>query len=488
MAMVAMGCGPSHAPAATDGGTADAGVDSGGSDAAHPSDPFAAQADDSGGLTNTSADLDAVLEHGALVGACDRYRSGQTDRTTLLLCGKWMFFYESFNTFGVPTAVVSFLAQQFPDELGLGFSKLGMVPDPASAEHLPLGMAPTAPFGGTVPALAFTCASCHFAQLPDGRYSVGAPNHGYDYGRHILTLMLAPTVGSGVSSAAAHDPDAIAKVQPVLDKLASSLTLKSKFLLALVPLASVKLPAIPTAVEHQYSQWVSGTQDFMISPLPVDDMVHVVSKMSALWGIPRADEATASGMSSQLLAWSGDAGTLDGFVSTFAVLGNATPPTADQMKPLLEYIYSLRAPSNPSPPDAALSAQGAALYVEKGCASCHDGPRGSGARVYTFEEIGTDAALRRWADPTLTGDACCGLAFPAGTLKHGVKSPRMVGMWAQRRFLHNGALSSLEQLFCLDGGRPPVGVEPFRSDGHAFTCDGLADSEKRALIAYLLAH
>ena len=38
-------------------------------------------------------------------------------------------------------------------------------------EHYPLGMA-LAEDGSTV---SFTCASCHFAQLDDGRYSVGRP-------------------------------------------------------------------------------------------------------------------------------------------------------------------------------------------------------------------------------------------------------------------------------------------------------------------------
>src|SRR5262245_47752193 len=114
-------------------------VDASSPDAASPSDdPFAPQADESEGLTNVSADLDAVLEHGALGDACARYRAGATDRQTLLLCGKWMYFYESFNTFGIPAALVQFMAARFPDELGLGFGKLGMVADPTSAAHLPL--------------------------------------------------------------------------------------------------------------------------------------------------------------------------------------------------------------------------------------------------------------------------------------------------------------------------------------------------------------
>ncbi len=450
-------------------------------------DPFAPQPDESGGLTNVSADLDAILENGSLAGACDRYRSGQVDRQTLLLCGKWMYFYETFGTFGVPSVLVKFLATNFEAELGLGFSKLGMIPDPTSSDHLPLGLAATTPINGNVPAVAFTCASCHFGKLPDGRFAVGAPNHSYDYGRHILLLTIAPMVGTGLSQASAHDPDAIAKVQPVLDHLAADSGLKTQFLFSLIPLASISMPTMTTATEHAYSTWQHGTLDFMIAPLPLDDHAETVSKMIGLWGIPRPSEAAGAGMTSALLAWTGDALSLDEFVQGFATLGGTASPTAAQMLPLLEYVYSLRAPSNPHPPEPTLVATGATLFQSKGCSTCHGGPRGSGTRVYSFDEIGTDPALAHWADPELSGTACCGLSIAPGQLTHGIKSPRIVGMWALGRFLHNGSLSSLDQLFCL-GGRPAVGVEPLRSDGHDFTCNGLDDAEKHALIAYLLAH
>lgn len=464
------------APKATDSGSP-----------ASSGDPFAAQPDESEGLTNVSADLDAILEHGALAGACDRYRAGQTDHKTLVTCGKWMFFYETFGTAGVPAAIVKFLTSKFPDELGLGFSKLGMIEDPSSADHLPLGLAPTAPMSGNIEAMAFTCASCHFAQLPDKRYAVGAPNHEYDYGRHILDITLAPTLGLGMGNAADHHPDAVAKVQPVLDKLSGSLTLKGQFGLALLPLASVKQPGLTKEIEGQYASWPKGTLDFVIAPLPVDDHAHVVGKMMALWGLPRAQEIASSGMSNALLAWAGSTPTLDEFLRGFALLGGVAAPSDAALRPLLEYLYSLRAPANPKPPAAAAVAAGAQLFKTKGCAACHDGPRGSGKRAYKFSEVGTDPALGGWLDPGLTGDACCGIQIKPGQLTHGVKSPRMVGLWTFGRFLHNGALSSLEQLFCLEP-RPAVGEAPLRTDGHSFTCDGLTTDEKKSLMAYVLAH
>ncbi len=459
-------------------------------------DPLAPQPDQSEGLTNVSSDLGAVLENGALAGACDAVDAGTADAKTTLLCGKWKFFYDPLGTSGIPAALVEFMASSFPNELGLGFSKLGLVPDPTSSTHLPLGMAPTVNLGGTVPAVAFTCASCHFAQLPDGRYAVGAPNHAYDYARHILDLVLVPTLGAGLGSTSQHDAAAVARVQPELAALSGNATLKGQLLQTLLPLAGLSLPAMTTDDEHAYALWPTGTMDFLIAPLPVDDHVLTVSKIQPLWGIPSPDEVKATGMTSALLASTGDAPDLDTFVWGFGVIGGANPePTAAQRAPLVQYILSLRAPDNPSPPDPALVAKGAALYASAGCTACHDGPRGSGKRAYAIGEVGTDPAMADWADPDGGSTACCGVPTAAGGLTHGVKSPRLVGLWTYGRWLHDGALSSLDQVFCRDAdagtggtGRPPAGTPPLQTVGHEFTCGSLADADKQALMAFLLSH
>jgi hypothetical protein len=513
LALVLVACGASHlassdgegpaqpatdaaTPPAAEGGEAGnaPGADGSASQDAGAYDPFAPQPDQSGGLTNVSADLNAILENGALASACPKYEAGQTDLQTTLLCGKWMFFYDPLGTSGVPAPLMQFMATNFPGQLGLAFSKLGLVPDPTSTTNMPLGIAPTAPLDANVDAVAFTCASCHFAKLPDGRYSVGAPNHGYDYATHILAISLAPTIGAGLSQASANDPAAIAKIQPVLDAISSNATLKGQLLQTLLPLASLSAPTITNEIEHDYSEWPTGTMDFLIAPLPVDDHVHTVSKIEPLWGIPSPAEVAAAGMPSALLATTGDAPDLDTFVWAFSVVGGATTQTtAAQRAPLVQYVLSLRAPSNPTPPDPTLASTGAALYVSKGCAGCHDGPRGSGKRAYGFSEVGTDPAMGEWADPDGGAVACCGVPTAPGGLTHGVKSPRLVGMWAQSRFLHDGALSSLEQLFCMDatagdGGRPPAGSVPLQTVGHDFTCDNLNQGEKEALLSYLRAH
>jgi hypothetical protein len=256
-------------------------------------------------------------------------------------------------------------------------------------------------------------------------------------------------------------------------------------------LGGVMVPNFPVEAESHYAAWQPGTLDFFIEPLPISDGVHIVSKIPALWELPDDDEVRASGMTSALLGWTGNTPSLMHFCQAFVSFGGGRPAgwPAEKLAPLVEYVYSLRRPTNPAPPDAAMARRGRRLFKERGCVSCHDGPRGSGKRVYTYDEIGTDRAMQRWLDPSLSGMACCGAPVsPDDRPTHGIKSPRLVGLFAAGRFLHNGAAGSLDQLFCLSGPRPTRTDEPFGDEGHAETCTGLADDEKRALIAYLLAN
>lgn len=469
------------------GSTPDAGV----APDAGPSryDPFAPLPDESEGLVNVGEDLELVLERGALDGACAAYRADPADRRKKLLCGKWMFFYETFDTGGVPEPIATFLHQNFEEELGRGYTKLGMIPDPYASDGTPLGLAPTST-SAAVPQLAFTCASCHFARLPDGRYAVGAPNHDYEYGKHIMAIMGVGSLLRPDFDPSAHHPDYVAYLEPFRQKLQADQDLANRFVEALLPLIlnpGPALPALTVEEEGYYANWKAGTMDFVIAPLPVNDGAHTISKISALWDIPRRAEQDAQGMSHAMLGWAGSAQSLEDFLDGFVVFGDG-PRAAwprERFEPLAEYIYSLRAPKRPTAPSEA-SLLGRRLFEDKGCLDCHGGPRGSGKRMYSFEEIGTDPELSRWMDPELSGTPCCGLQLPPGeSLSYGVKSPRLVGLWTARRFLHNGSVDSLESLFCLDGPRVPITEPAFGNQGHDMTCDGLADDEKRGLIEFL---
>ncbi len=486
----AMVAGSGAAVAGAGGGASASSGGSSGQGAGAPNvhDPLGQSPVDDGGLVNVSTDLDAVLEGGALETACTEYWGGKKDRATMLRCGKRMFFDESFGTSGVPAALVDFLVKKLPNSVGPGMAKLGMIADPRSTKSLPLGIVPTTPLSATVPAYGFSCASCHFGRLPDGRYAVGAPNHDYDYGLQNLAFALFPQLA--LADTGANDPDAVARVKPLLDELAATPGLKLQMMVTLIGLLGVKIPEFPAEVQHHYANWRTGTMDFLIAPLPIDDGVHTVSKISALWSIPTAEEMKASGMSHAMLGWGGPVHSVMNFLKEFVSFGGGVPAAwpEEKLAPLVAYIETLRAPANPTPPASVEVEAGQALFETAGCTTCHGGPAGGGTKTYTFEEIGTDSELAKWLDPKLSGKACCGATLePGETLSHGVKSPRLVGAWAMSRFLHNGSVSTLEELFCVNGPRGAVTEPAYRDGGHAFTCDGLTPSEKQSLIAYLRA-
>ena len=431
------------------------------------------------GLHDVSGDLSEVLDGSVLAGACARYRAGETDRRTVLACGKWMFFYETFGTAGLPGAIPRFLLSHFP-EVGAGFSSVGLIKDPASKDQLPLGLAPVV---GRSDQLAFTCASSHFARLPDGRYAVGAPNHAYDYGVHTLQMMLFPTVALR-GSPQDHDLEAVAKIQPLLSAVQKNPLLKLELLGALLPLlgSGGKAPAFPVEAEAHYARWRSGTMDFVIEPLLFNDHVHTVSKIPALWGLPPGEHQAR-------LGWTGSTGSVLRFLELFVGFGGGkiSEWPRERLLPLAEYLGSLRPVPNPSALEAAQVQRGLLLFNQKGCLECHGGEGGAGERIFTFAEMGTDDALADWLAPSSANQPCCGVPLTEQEITRGVKAPRLVGLWAARRFLHNGSLSTLEELFCLAGPRGPTLAKPFGNQGHDFTCEALTPEEKRALIAYLEA-
>ncbi len=452
-------------------------------------DPFAPMEDRSEGLTNTSTDLMAVLENGSLPGACAAWAADPGNRKKKLLCGKSMFFYESYSTLGVPAPLVDFLIANFPEEVGAGFSEMGMVPDPTSEAGLPLGFTPTAPINGQVASYAYTCASCHFERMPDGRYGVGAANHAFDYGRQMLSFVILPGIAT-MGGAENHDPSAVAAIQPLLDRFDAEPSLKWQLVGALLPMlgAGAGEPEFPLETERHYAQWKTGTMDFTIEPLFLNDGVHTVTKIPTLWGIPDPEEVAATGMETAMLGWSGTANSMLDFARSFVAWsgGDVEGWPDSRLEPLVEYVHSLAPPPAPSSGEA-LVAKGRETFSAAGCLDCHAGPRGSGKRTYSFDEVGTDDALAKWMDPDLDGQICCGAYLDGQPMSNGVKSPRLVGLWAMERFLHNGSVPSLEDLLCADGPRGGPSEPAFGDGGHEYGCD-LPDDEKSALLAFLRSH
>ncbi|HAN31559.1 MAG TPA: hypothetical protein DCQ06_08165 [Myxococcales bacterium] len=335
---------------------------------------------------------------------------------------------------------------------------------------------------------AFTCASCHFGQAPDGSYSVGLPNHNYDYGGQLLALNLFPQMVMPIPGSKAPHPAAAKALKPLVDEFNKLPVGLLQFGWSMLPLVSQmgNVPQMTDEIQAAYASWLPGTQDFVMYPVPVDDMVHVVGRILSVWRLPSDEEVKAAKMPHMMLGWGGTTASLHNFINGFSVLSGGKKIDPLRKKALFAYIKTLSAPKNPDPPPAHDVDEGAKLFVSRGCTSCHNGPRLMGTKVYSFQEIGTADALAKWNDADGDGMADApALLGPGDKLTGGVKAPRLNGMWAKKRFLHNGSLSSLEELFCLEGQRPTSTDPVFGDGGHMMTCDGLTVAERKHLIAFL---
>ena len=230
--------------------------------------------------------------------------------------------------------------------------------------------------------------------------------------------------------------------------------------------------------------------DFFIEPLPINDGVHTVSKISSLFSIPTQAEERSYGMEHAMLGWTGNTVTLENFVGQFDALGGGDGPTwnARELQPLATYIRTLHAPEPARVASQDILETGEAVFRDAGCLECHAGPRGGGLELFDYDEIGTDDAMASWMDHDLDGEACCGVDMGEDVVTHKLKAPRLVGLWAMSRFLHNGSVGSLDELICLDGDRDPDRRPVFGNMGHTYGCDTLSYDEKEAVIAYLESH
>lgn len=451
-------------------------------------------------LTDASHDLEAVLEHGALRGACDTYWAhdelGTATRRELLLCGKEMFFYEDFDTPGVPVALLRFLMESLPESVGAGMSAFGMHRDPFAEDGRPLGFGDALPVGdaGDVPSVAFTCASCHFGRAPDGRYVVGLGNREYDYGAQLVALSRFPPLTGGDLGTAS--PEVRRIVEPMVAEW-SALTRdqQSAAFGRLVAGLGSGLTVDPTAAMSDaqadaHASWGPGRLDALMFPSPVDDHVHVPTKIPNAFGLPTPEQmaaASADGSPHLRIGWAGSAPSIEEFARSFIALGEGDPSEwiPARVAPLRAYLESLAPPSSPHRDDAMLE-RGRRLFDERGCAECHDGPGYASTAVYDLDEIGTDPAIASMLDANGSGVPVPNLTPDHPTqLTRGVKAPRLYGLWAAGSFLHNGSVPTLEALFCLGVERPTITAQPFGDDGHRETCDGLDDADKHALIAFL---
>ena len=155
-------------------------------------------------------------------------------------------------------------------------------------------------------------------------------------------------------------------------------------------------------------------------------------------------------------------------------LNTSYPVESDVMESLMAFLLSIQAPPNPRPV-GDLEKRGAAIFQAQRCHRCHLPPYKTSGYVIPWETIRTDP------DRILNG-------YPKG-----YRVASLIRLDLQKYFLHDGSLTSLEQIFDparLSPGFEAPGIPEGRRKrgagvrGHEFGMT-LSERDREALVAYL---
>jgi hypothetical protein len=157
------------------------------------------------------------------------------------------------------------------------------------------------------------------------------------------------------------------------------------------------------------------------------------------------------------------------------------------------YLMSLEPPKNPNPAPRETVTRGEGIFRREGCASCHVPP------AYTSGKL---TLAQGWKPPpnhpnrddivnvSVGTDAGAALKTRKGTGLY--KIPSLRGVWYRPLLLHDGSVTSLEEMFdparlnadYEPKGWSPPGVTKRAVPGHTFGVS-LRPDEKSALLAFL---
>ena len=152
------------------------------------------------------------------------------------------------------------------------------------------------------------------------------------------------------------------------------------------------------------------------------------------------------------------------------------------------YIYSLEPPPNPNRFDATAAA-GQKIFTAN-CAGCHTPPLYTNNKLTLAKGFQPDAANPDVMPVSVGTDPAGAMLTRKATGYY--KVPSLKGVWYRGRFLHDGSLSSLEEMFdparlqpdFEPGGWNPPGVKKRAVTGHEFGLK-LSMQDRARLIAFL---
>ncbi len=166
--------------------------------------------------------------------------------------------------------------------------------------------------------------------------------------------------------------------------------------------------------------------------------------------------------------------------------------TDEALYALTMFIYSLQPPPNPNGNNPGVAA-GEKIFQREGCGGCHTAPLYTNNRLtlaqgftpppehFTFLDI---MRVSVGTDPHLAMKTRKGTGY--------YKVPSLKGVWYRGRYLHDGSLTTLEEMFdparlqddYLPTGFMPLGQKTRAVPGHTFGMK-LNDKERTALLDFL---
>ncbi len=155
------------------------------------------------------------------------------------------------------------------------------------------------------------------------------------------------------------------------------------------------------------------------------------------------------------------------------------------------FVESLEAPVNPNP-RGELSEAGQKVFAREGCAGCHSGPNYTNGKLTLASGFVPSKEMLKEYDilPVSVGtDPGLALKTRKGTGMY--KIPSLRGLWYRGRYMHDGSVTTLEEMFDANRLKPEFVPSGFKGldknravPGHEFGLK-LNDSERKALLAFL---